>query len=390
LEAEQRGAGLFIPCPDCGRTLEVPGRSQETRRIRVRYGGLAVPTTHPAVHITFVPALIWSRRLTRIGAWLCFLSGMMMLGLPSMKPAYGSLLFISAVLGAISLAHRKANLARLVLPAIMAAAPILIYGLTTEWKSWAPKLQAVLIESVEEVPLIPPALPRMRAAPPVKPVEAPKPVSSPQPTMELIPALVTKATGVIEVASVSLPPLSPPRPAVAAIRADVAKPGTLPFRLYTDYEDAEPYSASGWMGNADGIEQNECCSEKPHSGKTCIKVTYSGHGKWAGVVWQDPPNNWGETPGGYNLNGAKRLTFWARGAIGTEVVEFKLGLVGYGKKYRDSAKATTGRVHLGTTWGQYAINLKGKDLDRVMTPFAWFVEGRSSPITFYLDDIQYE
>jgi hypothetical protein len=107
-------------------------------------------------------------------------------------------------------------------------------------------------------------------------------------------------------------------------------------------------------------------------------------------VWQDPPNNWGEMPGGYDLTGASRVTFWAKGATGSEHVEFKIGLLGGNKQYRDSAKATTGKIQLTTQWKQYVLELGGKNLQQIITGFSWVVEGGPSPVTFYLDDIQYE
>jgi hypothetical protein len=103
------------------------------------------------------------------------------------------------------------------------------------------------------------------------------------------------------------------------------------FGVYIDRGDKKNhYVGSGWMGDYGDIKFSESEKENPHSGKTCIKIIYTAEGKqganWAGIYWQWPPNNWGEKKGGFDLTGAKKLTFWARGAKGKEqIVEFKMG-----------------------------------------------------------------
>ena len=48
-----------------------------------------------------------------------------------------------------------------------------------------------------------------------------------------------------------------------------------------------------------------------------IKISYNAKAAqgagWAGIYWQHPANNWGDRDGGYNLNGASKLMFKARG-----------------------------------------------------------------------------
>ena len=54
--------------------------------------------------------------------------------------------------------------------------------------------------------------------------------------------------------------------------------------------------------------------------------TYTfGKKKWGGVYWQNKPDNWGHRPGNdYSGEGFTKITFWARGEKGNEVVEFKV------------------------------------------------------------------
>jgi hypothetical protein len=150
-----------------------------------------------------------------------------------------------------------------------------------------------------------------------------------------------------------------------------------------------PYTPSGWMGNTSAIAFNDHSTESPHSGSVCIKATYKAAADWAGIAWQDPPDDWGDKDGGHNLTGATKLTFWARGAAGGEKVDFYFGAIKPPKTFFDTA---TGKitVALTTDWKQYTIDLSGKDLSRIKTGFGWSIAGQGHPVTFYLDDIQYE
>jgi len=165
---------------------------------------------------------------------------------------------------------------------------------------------------------------------------------------------------------------------------------TLPFVIYDEAGGKVPYIASGYMGNTGQISIADDSTEKPHSGKTCMKVQYKANDQWGGVVWQSPANDWGNAPGGYDLTGAKKLTFWARGEKGGEEVTFSFGLIGADKPYHDKAKGDTGKVKLTTDWKQYEIDLKDKDMSSVKTGFCWVVGGQGQPLNFYLDDIKFE
>jgi hypothetical protein len=179
--------------------------------------------------------------------------------------------------------------------------------------------------------------------------------------------------------------------ASAAAGKSGATKARLPLVLYgEDAKAALPYVASGWMGNHEAIAMDDASTDKPHSGKVCMKLEYKSAGDFAGIVWQDPANDWGDQPGGYDLSGAKRLTFWARGAEGGEQVEFKFGILDSDKPFPDTASGTTGAVTLKKDWTQYTIDLAGRDLTRIKTGFCWSLAGQGKPVTFYLDDVRYE
>ncbi len=168
------------------------------------------------------------------------------------------------------------------------------------------------------------------------------------------------------------------------------------FNIYTDKgSPGNHYVPSGYMGDYGDIRINDAYSEDVHSGKTCIQVIYTadksqGQG-WAGVYWQNPPNNWGTKQGGFDLSSMNKLTFWAKGEYGDEIIaKFMVG--GIKGPYPDSTQVSIGPIQLTDEWRQYEINLVGKDLSYISGGFAFVLQAGQNPdgATFYLDDIRYE
>lgn len=168
-----------------------------------------------------------------------------------------------------------------------------------------------------------------------------------------------------------------------------AKVAKLPLELYADGMDGLPYVWSGWMGKLDAIKMDEKSTDQPHSGATCMKCEFRSGDNFGGIVWQNPANDWGDAPGGFNLTGAKKLTFWARGEKGGEQVEFQYGVLGKDKKFPDTDHGSM-NVTLTKDWKQYEFDLTGKDLSDIKTGFCWVVKGQGAPVAFYLDDVRYE
>ena len=171
------------------------------------------------------------------------------------------------------------------------------------------------------------------------------------------------------------------------------------FKTFPIYSDAKSpdnhYMPTGWMGDFGDLKMNDKFMEKPHGGSTCLQFGYSNKAtqgaRWAGVYWQNPPENWGTRPGGYDLTGAKKITFWARGDKGGErIEEFKVG--GITGEYADSDVAGIGPVVLTKDWQQFTIDLQGKDLSSISGGFCWSANLDANPngVTFYLDDVRYE
>jgi hypothetical protein len=170
-----------------------------------------------------------------------------------------------------------------------------------------------------------------------------------------------------------------------------ARVARLPLIVYSEADQKMPYLPTGWMGNVKAMKMDPNCTVQPHGGKTCIRVEYQAADGWAGVVWQHPANDWGDRPGGWNLTGARRLSFWARGDKGGEVVTFEFGLIGRDKRFHDSARGKLENVKLTSEWRQYRFDLKNLDLSRIKTGFAWVVTGKAGGATvFYVDDVVYD
>jgi hypothetical protein len=185
---------------------------------------------------------------------------------------------------------------------------------------------------------------------------------------------------------------------VSCAPSGTASPGadTKSFNVYTEKTARDNhFFPSGWMGDFGDIKLDAGCKDGPHSGANCIKITYSAEQSqgagWAGMYWQNPPNNWGNEQGGFDLTGASRLVFWAKGAKGGEkIAEFKTG--GITGEFADSDTATIENIVLTKDWNQYSIDLSGRNLSHISGGFCWAASAADNPdgFTIYLDDIYFE
>lgn len=172
-----------------------------------------------------------------------------------------------------------------------------------------------------------------------------------------------------------------------------------PFYVYADASSLDNhFIPSGWMPAtaAQDLKINTSWKNYPFSGESCIRIEYKNNSgtRWAGMFWQNPANNWGTVPNaGFNLQGSTKLTFWARGDKGGEVInEFKMGGIVSGE-YIDSDSASIGPIKLEKEWKKYEIDLNGKDLSYIIGGFCWATNidvNDPEGIVFYLDEIAYE
>ena len=170
-----------------------------------------------------------------------------------------------------------------------------------------------------------------------------------------------------------------------------------PFYIYQDKGSRQNhYVPSGFMPDGKCINLDEGWTQNCHSGKTCIRTFYDvacskEDQKWGGIYWLNPPNNWGNRKGGFNLAGAQKLTFWAKGENGGEQIqEFTIG--GIKGDYPDTDIVVIGPVILTPSWKQYTIDLRGRDLSYISGGFAWTtnVDVNPKPCIFYMDEIKFE
>ncbi|MBD3337575.1 MAG: hypothetical protein GF353_00610 [Candidatus Lokiarchaeota archaeon] len=187
----------------------------------------------------------------------------------------------------------------------------------------------------------------------------------------------------------------------------------LPLYVYKDGCDPlNSFYASGWMGELEkysGADSNgtnpkeiidELCTDEHFSGESCIRITYApSSGRWGGIYWQFPVNNWGFYPG-YDLSNSisgfdtVKLSFSVKGKEGGEKAKFKTGgIKDVNLDYFDSyGPVSTGVLTLTSDWQKFSLNLTGKDLSMVIGGFCWVTNYNQNPngCTIYLDEILFE
>ncbi|MEM6371085.1 MAG: protein kinase [Myxococcota bacterium] len=199
-----------------------------------------------------------------------------------------------------------------------------------------------------------------------------------------------------DLATESSPPAESAPPAAVlealpeAAEADVPR-AQLPAIVYGEPAANTPFVPGGYMGDPRALTVDASWAEAPHSGSTSFRVSYGPERGWAGLAWLDPPDDWGERPGGLSMEGASELSFWARSDLDGMEVKFGFGLVMRDAAFFDSSRQE--RVsRLTRAWTRYSFDLRGKNLSRIKSAFYFALDspGPGGPHSFYLDDIKYE
>ena len=162
----------------------------------------------------------------------------------------------------------------------------------------------------------------------------------------------------------------------------------LPFYVYKD-GDYMPYIPSGLMGNHKSIIVETKNKEDVQSGQSSIKISYNQEYDWYGVGFVDPPNDWGEMLGGFDLTGAKKFSFWAKSSKKNVIATVGFGLIGKDKPYPDTAKKSI-EIKLTTKWKKYSFSLKKLDLSCIRSGLVLFSSSYGTPQDIYLDDVVFE
>jgi hypothetical protein len=163
----------------------------------------------------------------------------------------------------------------------------------------------------------------------------------------------------------------------------------LPVSVYEDSFEAMPWAPSGCMGSTELLTLDGSNPDNPHEGAASVKMRYEGKFGWVGVAWQHPANNWGDQEGGFDLTGAKELELWARGEYGGEKIKIGVGLLEKDRAHPDSGIVSVDGVVLSREWQRYTVPLAKIDLSSLKTGFVVTINGRSSPVTIYLDSIRF-
>jgi len=140
----------------------------------------------------------------------------------------------------------------------------------------------------------------------------------------------------------------------------------------------------------------------PRDGATCARfdIQLQGEFQWVGIAVTGPAYRFGrpgvsfERDGAFDLTGARRLVFWARGERGDEYIQIKAAVFG-DVPNGDSARlpAATTWLPLTKAWSRYALDVSTMNLTRVVSLFAFVVDRAHNPggtLTFYLGDIYFE
>jgi hypothetical protein len=209
--------------------------------------------------------------------------------------------------------------------------------------------------------------------------------------------------------------IKPPTPTTTELppppSTDTNKPsGESIGKSTTDYESFsvnERYHPSGKMGDIGDITVNRGVNidqfiynvggRGPHEWdyKYVHGAINNSAAQFAGVMYLDPPNNWGWDPcGGYDLRGFRRITWEARSIGGEVLIEFLVGGVKWewngtrmGKvnvSYPDSLPRTSlGTKSLTENWQFFEHTFSEQSLDyfkRVVGGFGWVINWGSNNI----------
>lgn len=163
---------------------------------------------------------------------------------------------------------------------------------------------------------------------------------------------------------------------------------TLPFYVYKDADDM-PYIPSAYMGNHGAMDVDTNNEVDVHSGETSIKLSRKDDHNWYGVGFVDPPNDCGENPGGYDISGAEKFSFWAEASKNKLTATIGFGLIGKNKPFPDTSKKSI-KIQLTTKWKKYSIKTKKLDLSCIRSGLVVFSQSFGWPQDIYLDDIVFE
>ncbi|NQZ78529.1 MAG: hypothetical protein HRT61_20815, partial [Ekhidna sp.] len=163
---------------------------------------------------------------------------------------------------------------------------------------------------------------------------------------------------------------------------------SLPFYVYREGKEND-YISSGHMGNYQSMEIDLENKEEVFEGKSSLRIVYEARENWYGVGFVDPPGDWGNILGGYDISGAKTFSFYAKAEGDKVYAKIGFGLIDTDKPYPDTAKKYK-EVTLTSEWKKYKINIGKLDLSCIRSGLVVFSSSRGFPHKIYLDNVVFE
>ncbi|MDD5065798.1 MAG: hypothetical protein PHF84_02000 [bacterium] len=168
-----------------------------------------------------------------------------------------------------------------------------------------------------------------------------------------------------------------------------------PFNVYTDAPSRLNLAIlSGWMGDIRNLKIDKLCTKNPNSGKSSMRVSYQvitkTENKAVGVyMQQNPASRLATLRGGYDLTKASKISFYARGENGNEVVEFKM-VTAKEQNLLASSKVSR-KITLTKEWKKYELDLSNTEYKDISGGLGFVIHTRDNRegVIFYLDDIAY-
>ncbi|WP_298514430.1 glycoside hydrolase family 2 TIM barrel-domain containing protein [uncultured Kordia sp.] len=162
----------------------------------------------------------------------------------------------------------------------------------------------------------------------------------------------------------------------------------LPFYVYKDGNDL-PYIPTGYMGNYKVMTVDTQSTDEVHSGSYAIKIDYKERSGWYGLAFVDPKNDWGTTLGGYEIEGAKKFSFWAKADRDGVTATIGFGLIDNDKPFPDTSKKSK-KLELTSEWKKYTFKIKRENLSCIRSGLVLFSSSFGFPQTIYIDEVVFE
>lgn len=164
-----------------------------------------------------------------------------------------------------------------------------------------------------------------------------------------------------------------------------AGPVSLPFAV------DDVFAASGYMGDAEvgGLSDSPACPQRAGEGLgNCHRLTWTPAGVgWAGIYWQGPENNWGQSAGIPIAPGATAIRAWAWAETPATIELFAGGIAG---DFSDTFDVRTSAA-LTETPTEVVLDLSGETYDAVIGGFGFSIGGDpDGPVVLHIDDITWE